>query len=231
MAIDEKRNNNNEKEYSYQEDLQKGKNGWNSVEESHVEEASYYHAFGKGKKQGEYTLEDYYALPDEQRVELIDGVIYDMSAPSLIHQGVIGEIFSQIKNFIRDNKGTCRVYDSPVDVQLDCDDLTMVQPDLVILCDKEKMKLKCIYGAPDFVLEVLSPSTSKKDCNLKLRKYMLAGVKEYWILDPDKERLLVYEFEKDNNPTIYGLAGKVPVGIYKGRLLIDLDAVKEWGWF
>lgn len=189
-----------------------------------VEECARYKV---AKKQGEYTIEDYYALPDERRVELIDGVIYDMSSPSFVHQGVAGEVYLQIANFIRYSKGECIARIAPVDVRLDCDNKTMVQPDVLVICDKSKIKRWGIMGAPDFVLEVLSKSTKRKDSLTKTSKYAAAGVREYWIIDPDKKKLLVYDFEKDTWPALYGLHGKIPVGIYQGRLEIDLDMVAE----
>ncbi len=191
---------------------------------SGVEESALYRV---AKKQGDYTIEDYYALPDERRVELIDGVIYDMSSPSFVHQGVAGEVYLQIANFIRYNKGECIARIAPVDVRLDCDNKTMVQPDVLVTCDKSKIKRWGIMGAPDFVLEVLSKSTKRKDSLTKTSKYAAAGVREYWIIDPDKKKLLVYDFENDAWPALYGLHGKIPVGIYQGRLEIDLDMVAE----
>ncbi len=181
-----------------------------------------------GKKQGEYTLEDYYALPEDVRAELIDGVLYDMAAPSALHQDFMVGILHQMTDYIMKNGGPCKVYVSPIGVQLDCDDRTMVEPDLLILCDKEKRKERCIFGAPDFVLEILSPGTAYKDSHVKLKKYEAAGVKEYWMLDPPKKRLLVYRFGEEMDLSIYGLTGKVPVGIYQGKLEIDLDAVVRW---
>ncbi|MCM1133939.1 MAG: Uma2 family endonuclease [Clostridium sp.] len=184
-------------------------------------------AYGTVKKQGEYTIEDYYALPDDKRVELIDGVFYDMSAPNFVHQMIGGELHRQIANFIFENKGNCVPLIAPVDVQLDCDDRTMVQPDVAILCDKNKIMKWGVMGAPDFVVEVLSPSTKRKDCIKKLDKYMEAGVKEYWMIDPYKQKLIVYEFEKESYPAVYGLHGEVPVGIYEGKLLINMDRIGE----
>ena len=183
--------------------------------------------YGSVKKQGEYTVEDYYALPDERRVELIDGVIYDMSAPTCNHQLVGGEIYRQIANYIHGNKGKCIPMMSPVDVRLNCDNKTMVQPDVLILCDRSKMKRWGILGAPDFVLEVLSPSTKRKDCIKKLEKYREAGVKEYWMIDPYKRKVIIYQFELEMYPTVYGIEGKIPVGLYEGNLMIDMDIVKE----
>lgn len=199
---------------------------YQSMGKSHkVEDKAF--VYQASKKQGEYTIDDYYALPDDRRVELIDGVIYDMSSPSFVHQGVAGEIYYQIANYIREHKGECVVRISPVDVRLDCDDKTMVQPDVLIVCDRNKIMRWGIMGAPDFLVEVLSPSTKRKDCFKKLEKYMEAGVREYWIIDPDCRRLIVYDFESEVFPAVYGLSGKVPIGIYQGKLEIDLDMVAE----
>lgn len=179
-------------------------------------------AFAYGKQQGTYTLDDYYALPEERRVELIDGVFYDMTAPSVPHQFAIGDVFIQIRNFIKGKGGNCMPILSPVDVQLDCDDRTMVEPDLLILCDRSKMIRRCIMGAPDFVLEVLSPSTKRKDAILKLHKYRNAGVREYWMVDLKKERIVAYYFEEDELPVIYGADDEIPVGIFGGELKISM---------
>ena len=166
------------------------------------------------KKPGEYTLDDYYALPDDQRVELIDGVFYDMSAPSTIHQIISLNMSIQIKRFIDKNKGNCMVFIAPCDVQLDMDNKTMVQPDVMIICKKDKIVKKNIFGCPDFIVEVLSSSTKKKDMSLKLAKYENAGVKEYWMVDPDKLKIIVYDFAHDYDVSIYGFEDKVPVGLY-----------------
>lgn len=180
------------------------------------------------KKQGEYTLEDYYALPDERRVELIDGVIYDMSAPTTIHQLIGLEIWGQLQKFIRKKKGTCIPFAAPVDVQLDCDDRTMVQPDVLVVCDRDKIIKRCVYGAPDFVVEVLSPSTKRKDSIIKLSKYISAGVREYWVVDPDKKQVVVYDFQKEDYPVIYGFGGEIPVGIFDGECQIDFAEIYEY---
>jgi len=116
---------------------------------------------------------------------------------------------------------------SPIDVQLDCDDKTMLQPDLVILCDRRKLLRRCIMGAPDFVIEVLSPSTKRKDANIKLYKYRRAGVREFWMIDLDKEKIVVYYFEADEIPTIYGPEDEIPLGIYGGELKISVKELFE----
>lgn len=179
-------------------------------------------------RQGTYTAEDYLALPDEQRVELIDGVFWNMSSPGVIHQWIVGEVYRQISNYIHAHGGACRPFIAPVDVRLDNDDRTMVQPDVMILCDPGKLSPERVNGAPDYVLEVISPSTKRKDYTLKLHKYQTAGVREYWILDPRQEVVLIYYFESDDIPVIRGLGEPVPVGIYGGDLQIDLRGVQEW---
>ena len=189
-----------------------------------VQEGTFYQA----DRNGSYTLDDYYALPEDQRVELIDGYFYEMLAPTFGHQTIGGEIYRQVANYIMDKGGSCRPFIAPVDVQLDCDERTMVQPDVGIVCDPDKIKRFGIYGAPDFLVEVISPSTKKKDYTKKLAKYMEAGVREYWILDPYQKRLLVYFFEGDVFPAIYGLDQPVPVGIYNGDLVIDFSNIAKW---
>ena len=189
-----------------------------------VQEGTFYQA----DRNGSYTLDDYYALPEDQRVELIDGYFYEMLAPTFGHQTIGGEIYRQIANYIMDKGGSCRPFIVPVDVQLDRDERTMVQPDVGIVCDPDKIKRFGIYGAPDFLVEVISPSTKKKDYIKKLAKYMEAGVREYWILDPYQKRLLVYFFEGDVFPVIYGLDQPVPVGIYNGDLVIDFSNIAKW---
>lgn len=188
------------------------------------EAAAEYHI--SGRKSG-YTLEDYYALPEDIRVELIDGRFFEMEAPSLVHQAVSMELSVNIQIFIRKKKGSCVVFAAPVDVQLDADNRTMVQPDVVVICDKKKLNGKCIVGAPDFVVEILSPSTKEKDMFLKLMKYKNAGVREYWMIDTKKNRIITYCFEEDDIPVIYGMDAAVPVKIFSGELSVDFSGVKE----
>lgn len=180
------------------------------------------------KRQGEYTLEDYYALPDERRAELIDGNIYEMSSPTNIHQLLSAEIWEQLKSYIRKKRGHCIPFMAPADVQLDCDDKTMVQPDVFVVCDRDKIINRCTFGAPEFVVEVLSPATRKKDISIKLRKYIGAGVLEYWIVDPDKKAVVVYDFAHDELPVIYGFNVKVPVGIFEGECKVDFAEIYEY---
>lgn len=183
------------------------------------------------KRQGEYTIEDYFAIPDDQRVELIDGVLYDMAAPSTIHQYFCDEIQTLFREYIRKKAGNCIAMTSPVDVQLDCDDKTMLQPDVIIVCNRDKFKFKRVFGEPELVVEILSPSTGKRDLTIKKMKYQKAGVKEYWIVDPQKKRVMVYEFSKNEVATIYTFDDKVPIGIFSGECKINFKEIYEYGRF
>ena len=174
---------------------------------------------------GGYTLEDYYALPDERRVELLDGVIYDMAAPSVIHQHIIIKMVVAIDNHITKNNGRCLVLASPVDVQIDCDDRSMLEPDVIVVCDPSKNTNRCILGAPDLVIEILSPSSVKMDTKLKMAKYATAGVREYWVIDPDKERVCVYWTDESGMPAIYGSQDDVPVGIFGDELKVPMKEI------
>lgn len=188
-------------------------------------------AIYRAKKPGEYTIDDYMALPDDERVELIDGVFYDMAAPRTLHQLIGSEIHITIRDYIRRNKGKCIPLSAPTDVQLDCDNKTIVQPDVMVVCDRDKFKFGRVYGAPDFVVEVLSPSTAKRDGTLKLSKYCNAGVREYWLVDPKRKRVVVYDLENDAFPTIYTFNDEVPVGIFKGMCVVDFKEIYEYAQF
>ncbi len=175
--------------------------------------------------QGSYTVDDYMSWPDDERIELIDGVIYDMAAPRGSHQIVAGEIFFQIRNQIGKRKGDCVPWISPADVQLDCDDRTMVQPDVFIVCDKSKMSLdKPIQGAPDFIVEILSPSTKTKDVFIKQNKYMNSGVREYWTVDINERVVTVYLFS-DGRVVQYSMDDVVPIDIYDGEISVDFAEI------
>ena len=158
----------------------------------------------KTDRNGSYTLDDYYALPEDQRVELIDGYFYTMLSPTFGHQSIAGEIHRQIANYIMEHNGSCRPFIAPVDVQLDCDEKTMVQPDVLVVCDREKIVPTHVYGAPDLIMEILSPATRKIDMNIKHSKYAAAGVREYWLIDPDKKKIVVYDLENEELPVVYG---------------------------
>ena len=180
------------------------------------------------KQQGEYTLEDYYAIPDERRVELIDGVIYDMGSPAVIHQMILGQLFLLFQACKDEHGGNCEVFLSPCDVQLDNDNRTMLQPDLFVLCRDFDIHAKSIPGAPDLVVEILSDSTRSKDLILKNHKYWNAGVREYWIIDPKQRKVMVYFYEKTEGvPEIYPFTARIPVGISEGKCSIDFQKIND----
>ena len=182
-------------------------------------------ALFNGKKQGEFTVEDYRALPDRPRYELIDGVLYKLNAPSTGHQRMLGALAYAFGSYIRSHQGECEPFFAPLDVQLDCDEYTMVQPDFLIVCDPDKIRDWGIWGAPDFVIEVLSSSARSNDTVRKLRKYKQAGVREYWIVDLDEQIVITYLFGEKTETGIYGFESRIPVGIYGGDLKIDFNGI------
>ena len=158
---------------------------------------------------------------------MIDGVFYDMAAPTTVHQGVAGFLFKKLLDFVMENKGPCFPFMSPVDVQLDCDDKTVVQPDVLVVCDRSKYRNGRVWGAPDLVVEVLSPSTRRKDMQLKMYKYAGAGVREYWMVDPEKKLVVQYDLEHLEIPAIYNFEKVIPVLIWGGACRIDLKEMDE----
>lgn len=181
---------------------------------------------GKWPRQGQYTLKDYYDLPDDVRVELINGVIYDMTAPAKIHQRVLASLHLEFERCAEEKDHACEVMFAPVDVRLDRDNRTMVQPDLLVMCRRDDNP-KRIEGAPDLVVEIISPSTRRKDCILKLNKYSEAGVREYWVIEPIKETVTVYYFEADELQTQYTFEDSVPIGISGGECSINFQRIRE----
>lgn len=181
-----------------------------------------------GKRQGEYTVDDWFALPDGMRMELIDGCLYDMAPPTTKHQFLCGQMYNSFENsFVDKGNNHCLVLMSPVGVQLNKDKRNMLQPDVLVVCDKDKLERGVVYGAPDFVAEVLSPSTAGYDRLLKLNRYWTAGVREYWIIDPKKEELIVYCFETGAAPVTYTFEDRVPVTISEGLVTIDFKRISE----
>lgn len=160
-----------------------------------------------------YTIDDIYALPDGERAELIDGRIYNMAPPSRTHQQIVGKLFNIISNYINSNNGSCEPYISPFAVFLNEDDRNYVEPDISVICAPGKLTEKGCNGAPDWVIEVVSPGSRQMDYYTKLFKYRTAGVREYWIVDPQKNRITVYNFETANTED-YTFADSVKSGIY-----------------
>lgn len=179
------------------------------------------------KRGGEKTLEDYLALPEDVRVEMIDGVFYDMSAPTIKHQGISGRIYQEFSNFVDRNGGRCIPLAAPTDVQLFCDNKTIVQPDVLVVCDRIKLTPARVFGAPDLVVEVVSPNNWRKDVYLKTEKYREAGVKEYWLVFPEQKEVIVYDFARDQDCKKYTFEEKVPVAIWNGKCEVDFKKLYE----
>ena len=173
-----------------------------------------------------YTSEDYWNLPEGQRAELINGQLYDMAPPSYIHQRLISELHFAFMSHIRAKGGTCDVIPAPFAVNLNADDETYVEPDLSVICDKSKLTQKGCNGAPDFIIEVVSPSSRKMDYGTKNALYSDAGVREYWIVDPSKERTTVYRYEEDAAPTIIPFEQPIQVRIYSDLQITISDMIK-----
>lgn len=147
-------------------------------------------------EQKAYTEMDYYSLPENIRAELIDGQFYNMSAPSRMHQEILMELSGTIREYIKSKDGCCKVYPAPFAVKLFDDKKNIVEPDISVICDKSKLTDKGCTGAPDWIIEIVSPSNPSHDYIRKLNLYADAGVREYWIINPQKQTILLYFFEE-----------------------------------
>ncbi|MCI9436143.1 MAG: Uma2 family endonuclease [Lachnospiraceae bacterium] len=162
-----------------------------------------------------YTVKDYYSLPENVRAELIEGQFYYMAAPSRIHQKTLNFLNTEINLYIRSVKCSCEVYPAPFAVKLFKDDKTVVEPDISVICDMNKLTEKGCTGAPDWIIEIISPSTSSHDYIYKLNLYAKAGVREYWIVNPLDQSVYVYFWEKEVFHTqSYTFRDKIKVNIY-----------------
>lgn len=165
------------------------------------------------KKDRKYTLEDIYALPDGERAELMEGRIYYMAPPSTRHQQILNFINTEVNLYIRRCQGSCEVFPAPFAVFLDKNESNYVEPDISVICDSSKLNECGCVGAPDWIVEIVSPGSRKMDYYKKLFKYRTAGVREYWVVDDEMHRVTVYNFEQDNMEE-YSINDMIPVGIY-----------------
>ena len=175
------------------------------------------------RKSDFYTLDDIYSLPDGTRAELIDGHFYYMAPPSTKHQRISGFLHNKIYQYISNHNGACETFTAPFAVFLNQDNKNYVEPDISVICDRSKLTDKGCNGAPDWIIEVVSPSSKRMDYLIKLLKYQTAGVREYWIVDPDKNRIIVYNFETENINE-YSFNDIVKTGIYDD-LEIDFNSL------
>lgn len=171
-----------------------------------------------------YTIEDIYALPEGQRAELVDGQIYYMASPSRTHQKLLMILSDSIFRYIQEKDGGCEVYPAPFAVFLNEDDKTYFEPDISVICDKDKLTEEGCKGAPDWIIEITSPTSRSMDYGKKLFKYYDAGVREYWIVDHAKNQILVYNFEHDTLEE-FAFSDKVKAGIYED-FEIDFSKMK-----
>ena len=166
-----------------------------------------------------YTIEDIYALPDGQRAELIDGRMYMMAPPRRIHQELVGQFTKAIGQYIDAHGGLCKVYPAPFAVFLNADERNYVEPDISVVCDRDKLDEYGCNGAPDWIIEIASPSDSHRDYGIKLFKYRTAGVREYWIVNPMTRTVTVYDFEYVSWTDQYTFDDEISVRIYEDLTL------------
>ena len=177
-------------------------------------------------KSNTYTIDDIYALPEGQRAELIDGQIYDMAPPSPMHQELVMELSATLRDYIKKNGGSCKVYPAPFAVFLNEDDRNYVEPDISVICDPSKVDNRGYQGAPDFIIEIVSPSSQRMDYLTKLFKYRTAGVREYWIVNPLQRTVQVYSFEGTEDSTQYSFDDEITVTIYGDLKICVADLLK-----
>jgi len=180
-----------------------------------------------------YTYKDYLTYDENERIEIIEGEIINMSpAPSRIHQEIISEIHFKLKEYIKSNNSSCKVYPAPFDVILKNNDedvynsKNIVQPDISVICDKGKLTDKGCTGSPDMIVEVISPYNPSNDYVRKLNLYEMFKVKEYWIINPMRKNILVYILTENgyDAPISYTFDDKVKVNIYD-NLEIDFNSI------
>ena len=175
-------------------------------------------------KEQVYTIDDIYNLPEGTRAELIDGQIYYMAPPSRIHQKIAGKLFAIISQYIDSKGGSCEPYIAPFAVFLSENDANYGEPDISVICDKNKLTDKGCTGAPDWIIEIVSPGSRRMDYSIKLFKYRSTGVREYWIVDPAKNRIMIWNFETDNTDD-FTFSDQVKAGIYSD-LVIDFSQIQ-----
>lgn len=179
-----------------------------------------------------FTVTDYYETPEGYPLELINGNFFVMESPSTRHQGIVFELGYAIGSYTKKNKGNCHVYPGPFDVELPTEKGTVVAPDITVICDTSKIDEKGCKGVPDWIIEVLSPSTQNRDKKDKLEVYESVGVKEYWIVDPFEDKVCVYRLKNTaaseppqySLPDSYRFVDKIPAGVFPG-LTIELSGV------
>lgn len=199
--------------------------GGKTMEHAVLEREEYFMTIEGGKSAGEnmagklYTVVDIEALPEGERAELIDGEMFMMASPTLTHQEILIWLSARIWNYITEHKGECKILPAPFGVFIKDDIHNYVEPDISVICDKEKLDEKGCHGAPDWVIEIVSPSSRYMDYTRKLSLYATAGVREYWIVDPKQGNVTVYDLEHKEEPELHTFSERVKVGIYEDLFL------------
>lgn len=170
------------------------------------------------------TIEQYEALPEDAHTEVFEGIPYNMASPSQEHQTISMELSTTINNYMKKHQVSCRVFCAPFDVKLSDSPLTIVQPDLVVICNPDILDGKRCNGAPDFIIEIVSPGNPADDYIRKLYYYKNAGVREYWIVDPRRRTVTVNFFEQDLLNIQYSFEATIKVNIYDD-LYIDFSEI------
>ena len=170
-----------------------------------------------------YTVKDILSLPQGVRAELINGEMYMMAPPSSRHQKILSEICWKVKDYIKKKGGKCETMPAPFGVFLEENDENYVEPDISVICDTDKIQEDGCHGAPDWIIEIISPSSRKLDCFIKQEKYRKAGVREYWIVDPQTAVIRVYRYDKGESKD-YSFSEDIPVDIYED-LKINLEVL------
>ena len=176
------------------------------------------------RKENSVTVKDFFHMGIENRsIELFEGKLIVNEAPGLQHQLMVKRINKQIEAFIDSNHGKCQVFDMGLNVRLNENEDTVLIPDLLVICDERKLKSFGILGAPDFIIEVSSPSTRRYDLKKKVYKYLIHGVREVWIVDLEKRVVVTYVDDDYMVNHLYQFGTDIPVSIYDGRLTINID--------
>lgn len=172
-----------------------------------------------------YTEDDYYSIPEDVRAELIDGQIYYKAASSRIHQEILSDLHAAIHQYLKSKGCPCKVYPAPFAVKLREDKKTIVEPDISVICDRNKLTDRGCTGSPDWIIEIVSPGNSSHDYIRKLNLYADSGVREYWIVNPMEQSIFVYHLEKDSfKAASYTFHDKIKVNIYND-LWIDFSDI------
>jgi len=166
-----------------------------------------------------FTYADYLTWKGPERYQLINGEVYQMASPSVVHQAISRELLTQFNNWLKGKP--CQVFAAPLDVRLfpkkDKSDKTVVQPDLLVVCDKDKIAKNSINGAPDLIIEIASPSNTPSELFLKYQYYLKAGVREYWVIDPEMKKVQVHLYGNGRyDSALFEDNATIPVAILPG---------------